>query len=78
MTPTTITLPEELKERAERSAEHLGITFDELVRDSLESRLREVDSSPGEDPFFSDREVYRGTPSDFIEKLDDELYGTEG
>ena len=40
MKRTTIMLPEELKNQAERSAASMGISLGELIRESLEARLK--------------------------------------
>ncbi|HEX6898494.1 MAG TPA: hypothetical protein VF789_02230 [Thermoanaerobaculia bacterium] len=78
MTSTRIHLPEKLMELAESSAESMGISLDELVRESLELRLSRIGVSWENDPFLSDREVYDGpTPPDLVENLDDYLYGSK-
>lgn len=78
MTSTRIHLPTKLVELAESSAESMGISFDELVRESLELRLGRVEASWENDPFLSDREVYEGpAPADLVENLDDYLYGSK-
>jgi hypothetical protein len=77
MTTTRIQLSERLMKRAERSAEDKGISFDELIRETLEIHLGE-EAFPENDPFLSDREVYEGpTPPDLVERFDDYLYGSE-
>jgi hypothetical protein len=79
MTSTRIHLPSKLMELAENSAESMGISLDELVRESLELRLGKIEVSWENDPFLSDREVYEGpTPTDLVENLDDYLYGNKG
>lgn len=78
MTSTKIHLPDQLMQRAERSAEKMGISFDELIRESLVLRLQRMEPDWENDPFFADREVYEGsTPSDLVENLDDYLYGSK-
>lgn len=79
MISTKIHLPDQLMERAERSAEKMGISFDELIRESLVLRLQRMEPDWENDPFLADREVYDGpTPSDLVENLDDYLYGSKG
>ena len=55
-------------------------SLDDLIRECLESRLHEPKRAVDwkNDPFLSDREVYKGpTPPDLVERLDDYLYGDE-
>ena len=78
MTSARIQLPDRLIERAERSAEKMGISLNELIRETLELRLLKAEPDWENDPFLSDREVYEGpTPSDLVENLDDYLYGSK-
>jgi hypothetical protein len=76
MTQVTIALPEDLMERAEKTAAESGASLDEIVRDSLERYLRTLERPWSEDPFFADRRVYEGSaPADLSERHDDYLYG---
>jgi hypothetical protein len=63
-------------DRAERLAESMGISLDELFRELIELRFREEEPSWENDPFLSDSRVYDGpTPPDLVERFDDYLYG---
>lgn len=78
MKRTTVMLPTELKARAERRAYELGVSFGELVRESLHSALESGAERRTEDPLFSDAAVYGGrTPKDLAERHDEYLYDDE-
>ena len=78
MKRTTVMLPAELKARAERRAYELGVSFGELVRETLQSALESGEERRTEDPLFKDETVYKGkTPKDLAEKHDDYLYDDE-
>ena len=71
-----VTLPDELAERAGRSAEERGVNLDDLVREWVEAWVRDV--SYDNDPFISDRELYTGaTPPDLVVNHDKYLYGED-
>ncbi|HYU30658.1 MAG TPA: CopG family transcriptional regulator [Thermoanaerobaculia bacterium] len=71
-----VTLPDDLAERASRSAEERGVNLDEMIRIWVEAWLRDV--SYDNDPFISDREVYTGpTPGDLVANHDKYLYGED-
>ncbi len=71
-------LPTELKARAERRAYELGVSFGELVRETLQSALESGEERRTEDPLFKDEAVYKGkTPSDLAERHDEYLYDEE-
>jgi len=75
MTQVTVPFPEDLKERAERTAAEKGTSLEEFVLEAVELRLGRPDSWSA-DPFFADREVWEGPgPSDMSERHDDYLYG---
>jgi hypothetical protein len=75
MTRSTIMLPEELKVRAQDKARELGMSFGELLRESLERRLG-VPGDRLEDPLFANVPVYDGpAPEDLSEEHDRYLYG---
>jgi hypothetical protein len=75
MKSTTILLPDDLSDRAERSAATLGVSLDDLIRESLEARLRALESPRGEDPLFADVPVYQGShPADVAQRHDHYLY----
>jgi plasmid stability protein len=77
MRPTTVQLPDDLTDRAERSAAALGISLDDLIRDSLEAHLRGSERPRSADPLFADVPVYDGPhPSDLAERHDHYLYGS--
>jgi hypothetical protein len=78
MRRTTVMLPTELKARAERRAYELGVSFGELVRESLESALEAREERGAEDPLFKDDAVYRRRgPRDLAERHDEYLYGDD-
>lgn len=78
MKRTTVMLPTELKAKAERRAYERGVSFGELVRESLESALDSREERRTEDPLFKDDAVYRGrTPRDLAERHDEYLYDDE-
>jgi hypothetical protein len=80
MKRTTVMLPTELKARAERRAYDLGVSFGELVRETLRSALESGEEPRTEDPLFKDEALYRGkSPKDLAERHDEYLYddGTE-
>jgi hypothetical protein len=60
MKRTTVMLPAELKARAERRAYDLGVSFGELVRETLQGALESGEEPRTEDPLFKDAVVYRG------------------
>ena len=65
-----ITLPAELKTRAEALAREEGVSLEKLVRELLELRLR----TAKRDPFFANHETFDGGPSDLAENHDKYLY----
>ena len=77
MKRTTVMIPDDLKIRAARRAESLGISFGEFIRDSLEKNLKSNVAVALDDPYITDREVYKGdTPTDLAQNHDKYLYGT--
>jgi hypothetical protein len=73
---TTIMLPHELRLKAMRQAQALGMSLGELVRKGLESVLDRAPRSEAADPFFADRARYRGSaPPDLSANHDRHLYG---
>ena len=54
MTDITIAVPEDLKERAERTAAERGTSLEEFVREAVERRLRSLERPLSEDPFFAE------------------------
>lgn len=76
MERTTIMLPPELKARAAKYSQLKGISLGQLIREALEKEVMgEGNMNQSLDPFFSDREVYRGdAPSDLSAEHDRYLY----
>ncbi len=73
---TTVMLPTDLKRKAQQLAHHRGISFGELVRESLEAALASHGGEIREDLLFSDTAVYGGpAPSSLSTDHDDFLYG---
>ena len=60
MRRTSILLPQSLRNRADRHARRLGISFGELVRRSLDTMLNDFEGPAGRDSFFADDAVHTG------------------
>ena len=76
MKRTTVMLPEDLKLKAEKRAEKMGISLGELIRLSLETQVRKKTDTVGDDPFLSDNAVFSGdVPDDLSLNHDKYLYG---
>lgn len=76
MKRTTIMLPEDLKIQAEKAARKTRISLGQFIRTSIEKAVRQIAKSGQEDPFFSDKAVWRGTaPRDGALRHDKYLYG---
>jgi hypothetical protein len=72
---TTVMLPEALKRAAQAHASQRGISLGELLRESLEQRLKQQPPDRSRDPLFLDRAVHADTgPTDTAEHHDDYLY----
>jgi hypothetical protein len=72
---TTVMLPEALKRAAQAHASRRGISLGELLRESLEYRLKEQPVDRLHDPLFADRATYVDNgPIDTAERHDDFLY----
>lgn len=72
---TTVMLPEALKSAAQAHASQRGISLGELLRESLEYRLREQPVARSRDPLFVDQTVYADDgPPDAAERHDALLY----
>lgn len=70
---TQISLPPDLKARAEREASARGMSLPDFVCESLEWAIAQ---KPSADPLFKDTAVYRDDgPSDLTLNHDDYLYG---
>jgi len=73
---TSILFPAELRNRADRRARQMGISFGELVRRVLSVALDESDAVETGDAFFADGAVHTGdAPSGASVHHDDHLYG---
>ena len=71
-------LPEDLKQKAQRSADSRGISLGELVRECLSYRLdTEIESRRRTDPVFSAPAWEGDAPRDLAEEHDRYLYGDE-
>jgi hypothetical protein len=69
MAKVTIPLPDELKALAERHAKNRGTSLEEFLRETVERRLKRLERPWSEDPFFADKNIYKGsTPSDPSER----------
>lgn len=72
---TTIMLPADLRRRAQLKAKEEGVSLAELIRTSLEERLRK--DRKKRVSFFDDKAVFRGeTPPDLALDHDKYLYGS--
>lgn len=70
-------LPGELKARALRRAKQRGVSFGELVRESLAAMLSSA-APQSADSLLADRAVYNGkTPADLSAEHDRYLYGPD-
>ena len=68
-----IAISKELRKKLEHVAKARGVSFEELVRKTLENT---VSAGRKSDPLFRDTAVYRGdTPTDGAANHDDYLYG---
>jgi hypothetical protein len=78
MVRTTIMLPSDLRLRSNRRARERGLSFGQLVRESLAAELERASGSEGAtaDPLFADRAVFKGrAPRDLAKEHDAYLYG---
>ena len=76
MKRTTVMLPQDLKMRALKRANMMGVSLGQFVRQSLERALNDRDDIPSEDPLFADDAVFRGdSPADLAKNHDSYLYG---
>ncbi len=77
MKRTTIMLPDELKKKVEQIAQKQGVSFGEIIRESLLLYINPKASN--DDSLFSDDAVYTGeAPGDLSVNHDEYLYGDEG
>ena len=77
MKRTNIMLPDDLKMRALKHADIMGLSLGGLIRESLEKTLQTPDvDQADDDPFFADNVVFKGkTPRNLALNHDDYLYG---
>jgi len=76
MKRTTIMIPEELKIRAARRANAVGISLGGFIRESLERALNSDGNVALDDPYLGDNSVYEGNiPADLAQHHDKYLYG---
>ena len=76
MNRTTVMLPGDLKLKAKRTAENMGISLGELIRLSLKMQIGTQKDIKHDDTFLSDTEVFNGpVPDDFSLNHDKYLYG---
>lgn len=77
MKRTTITLPNKLRDRADRLAKKRGISLGELIRKCLAYEL-DWAAERAKDPFWSDRAVWKGpAPPDGALNHDRYIYDEE-
>ena len=77
MKRTTVMLPPDLKARATRTARERGISFGELLRQSLAAAV-ESPAAAYDDPVFADSAVFEGkAPEDLAVEHDGYLYGND-
>ncbi len=78
MKKTTIMLPPDLKARALRKADKLGVSLGEFIRTSLQNALEQSSTQFKNDSLLCDKQAFYGKgPKDIAEKHDDYLYGEE-
>jgi hypothetical protein len=76
MKAVTITLPEDLDERAATEARRLGISKSELIRRGLRSVLPDSPGPPSDDPWQSLAGFGSPDRSALPGEIDDIVYGT--
>ena len=75
MKRTTVMIPDDLKIRAARRANSVGISLGGFIRESLERALRSDGNAALDDPYISDNSVYEGDiPTDLAQNHDKYLY----
>lgn len=78
MKRTTVMLPSALKAKAERRARKKGLSFGEIVRESLGRYLRAEGEHETLDPLFADQAVFDGpVPRNLSADHDRYLYDEE-
>jgi len=77
MERTTIMLPHDLKAKALKHANSVGISLGQYIREAIANSLETQQDDPRfDDPFFADDAVFSGkAPTDLAKKHDEYLYG---
>ncbi len=76
MKRTTVMIPEDLKIRAAKRANSVGVSLGGFIRESLEKALKSEVAGTLDDPFLSDNAIFEGdTPLDLAQNHDKYLYG---
>ena len=77
MERTTIMLPHDLKAKAAKHANSVGISLGQYIREAIANSLETQQNDPrADDPLFSDDTVFSGkTRTDLAKKHDEYLYG---
>jgi len=69
-------IPEDLKIRAARRANAMGISLGGFIRESLERALKSYGKMALDDPYMCDNSIYEGDiPADLAQNHDKYLYG---
>ena len=78
MRRTTVMIPEDLKIRAARRANSMGLSLGGFIRESLERALKSDDTGVLDDLYLDDNAVYEGdTVVDLAKNHDLYLYGEQ-
>jgi len=76
MKRTTVMMPEDLKIRAAKRANAVGLSLGGFIRESLERALGSDGNVLLDDTYMSDNSVYEGDmPADLAQNHDQYLYG---
>ena len=76
MRRTTIMIPDDLKIRAARQANAIGLSLGGFIREALEKALKSDNTGKLDDPFLADNAVHEGdTEVDLAQNHDKYLYG---
>jgi hypothetical protein len=76
MKRTTVMISEDLKNRAAKRANSMGLSLGGFIRESLERVLKSEDTGMFDDPYLADTVVYEGeTEVDLAQNHDQYLYG---
>ena len=76
MKRTTVMIPDDLKNRAVKRADAIGISLGEFIRESIRRNLKSDSALPFVDSYISDSAVYEGdSPNDLAQNHDKYLYG---